>query len=619
MPLRTAARSPVSSPVRSIWRGIVCTVLVASPLLAMAAEPRATSPRLDGGKVAPTKSGLDAELFYQLFVGELAFARGEPGVAYQVLLEAARRTKDEALFRRTVEVAARSGAGEEALAAAKAWRQAQPRSLAAAQTQAELLLALNRGPEAVEPLRALIDAVPTADRKAALASLPRFVPTGGNAERGKTAAGAIDKVLEPWLNQADTRPTALLASARTWAMAGDNAQALKLLRDTLTAEPANEGAGFLAVELMGREPEAEALIQNYLKVNPASPPVRLGYARRLTAAQRYPEALSQTQAVTTSADTAPPAAWLMQGALLIELGQPAPAQAALQRYLMVQEGASAKPAAASASNADNEDEANAPSGNRQERSQAYLMLAQTAEQLKDYAGAQAWLDKLGETPDGGQALQRRASLLARQGKLAQARELLHRMPESNNDELRAKFMAEAQLLRELERWKDAEAVLKTANQRLPDDADLLYEQAMVIERLGRFDEMERLLRRVIQLKPDHHHAYNALGYSLADRNVRLEEARQLVARALELAPGDPFITDSLGWIEFRMGRQDIAAQLLRQAYSRRPDTEIAAHLGEVLWAQGERDEARRVFRQGRERDATNEVMRDTLKRLKVDL
>ncbi len=617
MPLRTAARSPVSSSARSIWRGIACTVLVASPLLAMAVEPRATSPRLDGGKVAPTKSGLDAELFYQLFVGELAFARGEPGVAYQVLLEAARRTKDEALFRRTVEVAARSGAGEEALAAAKAWRQAQPRSLGAAQTQAELLLALNRGPEAVDPLRALIDAVPLADRKAALASLPRFVPNGGNAQRSSSAAGAIDTVLEPWRNQADTRPTALLASARTWAMAGDNTQALKLLRETLTAEPANEGAGFLAVELMGREPEAEALIQQYLKTNPASPPVRLGYARRLTAAQRYPEALSQTQSVTASADTAPPAAWLMQGALLIELGQPAQAQAALQRYLALQESAAAKPAATSAS--DNADEADAPSGNRQELSQAYLMLAQTAEQLKDYASAQSWLDKLGETPDGGLALQRRASLLARQGKLTQARELLHRMPESNNDELRAKFMAETQLLRELERWKDAEAVLKTANQRLPDDADLLYEQAMVIERLGRFDEMERLLRRVIQLKPDHHHAYNALGYSLADRNVRLEEARQLVARALELAPGDPFITDSLGWIEFRMGRQDIAAQLLRQAYSRRPDTEIAAHLGEVLWAQGERDEARRIFRQGRERDATNEVMRETLKRLKVDL
>lgn len=615
MPLRTAARSLVLPTLRSTWRGIACAMLVASPLLAMAAEPKATSPRLDGGKAAPLSSGLDGELFYQLFVGELAFARGEPGVAYQVLLEAARRTKDEALFRRTVEVAARSGAGEEALAAAKAWRQALPRSLGAAQTQAELLLALNRGQEAIDPLRALIDAVPVADRKAALASLPRFVPTGGNAQRSTAAASAIDKVLEPWRTQADTRTTALLATARTWAIAGDNAQAMTLLRDTLVADPVNEGAGFLAVELMGREPGAEALIQQYLTANPASPPVRLGYARRLTAAQRYPEALSQTQAVTAAADTAPPAAWLMQGALLIELGQPAPAQAALQRYIALQEAA--KPAASNTG--DGADDTEAPEGPRQELSQAYLMLAQTAEQQKDYAGAQAWLDKLGETPDGGAALQRRASLLARQGKLTQARELLQRMPESNNDELRAKFMAETQLLRELERWKDAEAVLKAANQRLPDDADLLYEQAMVIERLGRFDEMERLLRRVIQLKPDHHHAYNALGYSLADRNVRLEEARQLVARALELAPGDPFITDSLGWIEFRMGRQEIAAQLLRQAYAHRPDTEIAAHLGEVLWAQGERDEARRIFRQGRDRDATNEVMRETLKRLKVDL
>lgn len=618
MPLRTAARSIAPLHARRTWRNMACAVLLASPLLALAAEPRTTSPRLDGGKSAPVNSGLDAELFYQLFVGELAFARGEPGVAYQVLLEAARRTKDEALFRRAVEVAARSGAGEEALGAAKAWRQALPRSTGAMQTQAELLLALNRAPEAVDPLRALIDAIPVSDRKAALASLPRFVPSGANAQRSAAAAGAVDKVLEPWRSQAETRPTALLASARAWALGGDHAQALKLLRETLSADPTNEGAGFLAVELMSKEPEAETLIQQHLKTTPNSLPVRLGYARRLTAAQRYPEALNQTQAVTESGPGAPAVAWLMQGALLIELGQPTAAQSALQRYLALRE-AVGSPSSAPTDDDNATDTTTSAKGQQQELAQAYLMLAQTAEQQKDYAGAQAWLDKLGETPDGGAALQRRASVLARQGKLAQARELLNRMPEATNDELRAKVMAQTQLLRELERWKDAEAALKSANQRLPDDADLLYEQAMVTERLGRFDEMEQLLRRVIQLKPDHHHAYNALGYSLADRNMRLEEARQLVARALELAPGDPFITDSLGWIEFRMGRRDIAAQLLRKAYAHRPDTEIAAHLGEVLWTQGERDEARQIFRQGRERDASNEVLRETLKRLKVDL
>ena len=107
--------------------------------------------------------------------------------------------------------------------------------------------------------------------------------------------------------------------------------------------------------------------------------------------------------------------------------------------------------------------------------------------------------------------------------------------------------------------------------------------------------------------PDHQYAYNALGYSLAERNLRLPEARELIHKALELSPGEPFITDSLGWVEYRLGNRDDAIRLLRDAYQSRPDPEIAAHLGEVLWASGKAEEARRVWREGRSRDASNDV------------
>jgi Flp pilus assembly protein TadD len=214
---------------------------------------------------------------------------------------------------------------------------------------------------------------------------------------------------------------------------------------------------------------------------------------------------------------------------------------------------------------------------------------------------------------------RRAGLMARQGQLKEARALIQAVPERTGDDARAKLLAEAQVLRDVKRWQDAAAVLAAANQRFADDTDLMYEQAMVEEKLDRLPEMERLLRRVIALKPDHPHAHNALGYSLADRGVRLDEARSLIQRALELSPGDPFITDSLGWVEFRLGTRDEALRLLRQAYAARPDTEIAAHLGEVLWAAGQRDEARRIWQDARGRDAGNEVLRETLARLKVGL
>jgi len=209
--------------------------------------------------------------------------------------------------------------------------------------------------------------------------------------------------------------------------------------------------------------------------------------------------------------------------------------------------------------------------------------------------------------------------MARQGQLKEARALIQAVPERTGDDARAKLVAEAQLLRDVKRWQDAATVLAAASQRFADDTDLIYEQAMVEEKLDRLPEMERLLRRVIALKPDHPHAHNALGYSLADRGVRLPEARTLIQRALELSPGDPFITDSLGWVEFRLGNKDEALRLLRQAYAARPDTEIAAHLGEVLWAAGQRDEARRVWQEARGRDASNEVLRETLARLKVGL
>ncbi len=311
-------------------------------------------------------------------------------------------------------------------------------------------------------------------------------------------------------------------------------------------------------------------------------------------------------------------AWLLRGALEIEVSQPKSALDSLQTYLRLDdqrlETTPARP-----ETEDDEDDDVVTSTDPRERAQAYLMLAQAAEQTRDYAGAQAWLEKLSDASSSSTVVIRRASLLQRQGKLDEALKLVRGLPESTPDEQRLRFASEAQLLRDAQDWPRAHAVLARANQKLPDDADLLYEQAMVADRLQRPEEMEALLRQVIRIKPDQPHAYNALGYSLADRGDRLDEARQLIAKALELAPGDPFITDSLGWVEFRRGRKDESLRLLRQAYERRPDTEIGAHLGEVMWSMGQRDEARKVWKESQARDTGNEVLRETLQRLKVAL
>ncbi|MGZ5131967.1 MAG: tetratricopeptide repeat protein, partial [Caldimonas sp.] len=238
---------------------------------------------------------------------------------------------------------------------------------------------------------------------------------------------------------------------------------------------------------------------------------------------------------------------------------------------------------------------------------------------RDFASAERWLARIDNPQRALEVQSRRASLLAKQGKLAEGRQLIRRLPEQTTADARAKFVAEAELLREAKQWGEASKVLAQANKAYPDDTDLLYEQAMTEEKLNHLDEMERLLRRVIELKPNHHHAYNALGYSLAERKIRLPEARALIQKALELSPGEPFITDSLGWVEYRLGNRDEAIRLLRVAYQARPDPEIAAHLGEVLWSTGQAEEARRVWREGRSRDSANDVLRETLARLRVEL
>ncbi len=233
--------------------------------------------------------------------------------------------------------------------------------------------------------------------------------------------------------------------------------------------------------------------------------------------------------------------------------------------------------------------------------------------------AQQWLASV-DSPEQALAVQTRlAQILARQGRLEEARQSIRAAPERSPEDARLKLLAEAQLLRDHGQPGQAYELLNGALQQTPDEETLLYEAAMAAERVGRFEVMERLLRRLIELKPGASHAYNALGYALADRNLRLPEARTLIEKAVQLSPNDAYIQDSLGWVQFRQGNLRQARQTLEAAFRKRPDAEIAAHLGEVLWILGEREAALRVWREGQRLEADNETLRKTLLRLRVRL
>ncbi|MFG6458844.1 tetratricopeptide repeat protein [Roseateles sp. BYS96W] len=541
-------------------------------------------------------SAMDAPLFYQLLIGELELNSGQPGVAFQVLLDAARRTGDEELFKRVVNIALQARAGDQALMAARAWADAAPKSADPQQTIVQLLALLNKPAEVPPALTALLRLSPAPERPNLIAALPRLFQ---RAPDPKAVLAALKPVLQA--QTGPLKPAALYSEARLTLAAGDSARALTLTRELDQAMPDGDDAMQLALDLLPTEPDAEALITARLQQKPDQPALRQAYGRSLIKAQRTADAQREFQQLTqTTPDN--PAAWLALGAIELELKHLPAAEAALRESLKRLDTPAAGTDAEIAARADG-------------RQSAWLLLSQVAEQGGDLKAAEAALQKV--EGDGLDLRFRRATLLARQGKLAEGRKLLKPAADASAADARAALLAESQLLRDNRDFAGSASVLKGALERFPDDTDLLYEQAMMSEKLSRFDEMEAQLRKVVELKPNHHHAYNALGYSFADRNVRLPEAKELIERALKLAPGEPFIVDSLGWVEFRLGRLPEATKLLRQAYSARPDAEIAAHLGEVLWASGAQDEARRVLAEAAQRDPTNEALRDTLARLKV--
>lgn len=547
------------------------------------------------GNGEPLASAMDASLFYQLLLGELQVQEGDPGAGYSLVLDAARKTNDPELFQRAVNIALQSRAGEAALQAARAWLQAYPNSREAKRTTLQILLALNRLSDVGDLLASELADTPISERPSVIAAIPRGFM---RAPDKKQAARVVEQALSDHLQRPETGAAAWVAMGRMRALAGDQVGALEAARKAVAFDSASEDAALLALEVIGPgQPLAEPLIRSVLDKSP-TPALRMGYARSLLESERPNDAIVQLQRLTNERPDFSPA-WLTLGLLQLQQNLLEPAEASLTRYLSLPPDHSLE-------------------GPQRARTEALLGLAQIAEKRKDLAAAERWLNQIENPDDRIVVAARRASILARLGHLEEARALIQAWPAQTPAEARTRLMAEVQLLRENGRATTAYELLGAAIQRSPQDHELLYDQALMAEKMGNYDAMERLLRRLIALKPDYHHAYNALGYSFAERNIRLAEARALINKALEFAPQDPMIMDSLGWVEFRSGNNAEALKILQAAYKGRKDADIAAHLGEVLWAVGQREQAVAVWREGLRLESDSETLTETLKRLKVN-
>jgi Flp pilus assembly protein TadD len=557
------------------------------------AEQQATAETEKAAQLARLpKVELTPTLLNQLLRAEFAFRKGDWQGPYLTMLALAQQTRDPRLARRAAEMALAARQQDDTLAAVREWRKLDPESEEATQYYLGMVILSDNISDAEEIFRKRLESAPAEVRGVVLYQVQQLL----SRAKDKEAANAmLERLVAPYGDTVEGR--VVLAQA---ALArGDKEEGARQARAALELQSSSQIAMLTLAQASDSEEQATALLEKFLVTNPNAREVRAAHARILVNAKQYEEARRQFALLDQQQPDNVTTLYAL-GVLSTQLNDPAGAERYFTRFVEVL-----------GRNPDDE----------RDPSKALLILSQLAEERGDLQAAVGWLDKL---PEGDEktvfsAQLRRAQLLGKGGDVPAARRLLASLKPSDPTAQAQVAAAEAQILRDAGQAGQAYQLMQAATKRFPANPDLLYDYALLAEKAGQVEEMERALREVMRLAPDNHHAYNALGYSLAERNVRLEEARALIVKALAMAPEDPFIMDSMGWVEYRMGNLEAAEAHLRRAYGLRRDPEIAVHLGEVLWQRGKRADAQKLWLEARAKDPQNDTLRSTLARLRLTL
>ncbi len=548
-----------------------------------------------------TEGRASGEYLFQYLMSEIAGQRGSSAVAFSGLFDLAKRTRDPRVARRAVELAFQSRQFDQALESATLWAELEPESPLA--RQALSVIAANQGdlPTATatftrmlaEPGKAptlflQLPAMLSRASSAGLAGAGAGVGVGANKgaatlDRVKIAA-TVRELAKPY----PSMPESHYAVAQSAFVAGDAKAALIAINEAERLKSGWPQAAILKAQILSETSRESGIsyLEGFLKANPDAVEARLTYARLLVAQKLYLPAREEFRKADVGNTTDPEIPYSI--ALISQQIEDYPeAEKQFQRTLTL------KP---------------------RDPNPVLFNLGVVAEARKDINGAIAYFGQVTDSEYFVSAKLKIAGLLAKREGIDSGRKFLQDARDAqgaDDDALSTRIQllqAEAQLLREAKAFKEAFNLLSGAIEKNPDSADILYDRAMLAEKLDKYDVLETDLRRVIKLKPDYAHAYNALGYTLADRNIKLTEAYELIQQALKLSPDDAFIQDSLGWVQFRMGKKTEALATLKKAYETRRDPEIAAHLGQVLWASGARDEAQKIWRAALTESPENESL-----------
>ena len=531
------------------------------------------------GQLELPKQDLTGPILFDFLLGETALQRGDRDVASESYLRLAKTTRDPRVAQRATEVALLSRRPIQALDAANLWVELDSNSVIAHQTLAALLVSNDRLDEARIHLDRLLDL--EGDPSKFFMQLNNLLVR--NTDKTETLR-LVQQFAEPY----PEIPEAYFAVAQAASLAGQFELARQQMKLVLALRPDWEMAAIYNGRILNRVSSARAIefYENYLKTYPKANKTRIIFARMLVAEKNYIMARGQfRQLLAQSPGNANVA--LAVGLLSMELRDFDAAEKSFKKALEF---------------------------GYKDLNTIRFYLASIYEKTHRLDKAMASFRSVVRGNQFLPAQIRYAYLLSKQGKLVKARKHLQQLPVKSDQQRAHLIVTEAELLREAGAHQEVFDLLSNGLMKLPDYPELLYDRAMAAEKIGKIDILEKDLRKLIQLKPDHAHAHNALGYSFAEHGNRLPEALELIEKAIRLSPEDPYIIDSLGWVHYRMGNLNKGVSYLKQAFVIKPDPEIAAHLGEVLWMQGTKEEAKEIWRSTIKIHPENEVLLNTMKK-----
>ncbi len=580
----------VTSRMRSSFRRLALYAAlgaISSVWLSAGAQPAASSPAVPGADTSSAAtSGLSADVLYRILVGDIALQRGDAALGARAYFEAAREAQDARLARRATEVALFARQRSLALEAAKLWQALDPTAERARQMVATLTQSGAGNELKAELEHVLADAAAGGTLGDAFIQLNQAL----SAQTDKAAVfRLIVELAKPYPSSAEAQFAVALAGYNTGLSDVEIAAAsIRAADRALVLKPGWERAALVKTDILAKtSPEgAISFLNGFLASVPESRAASVALAQLYVEQKRYPEARDVFQRLSTEVPDDRELQFAV-AALSVQMRDFATAQ---RLFEALKKSGFGEPGVVT------------------------FYLAQIAEEAKRYDDAIALYGEVTEGDRAWTAKLRVAAMMAKKGDLPGARRYLATLKADGVEQRIERTQTEAQLLRDSGDNQGAYAVLTAGLVTNPDAADLLYDIAMVAEKLDRLDEAEKRLNQLIALKPDNAQALNALGYTLVDRTQRTAEGMKLIEQALALAPADPFILDSMGWAHYRLGNLDDSEKFLRRALADRSDPEIAAHLGEVLWAKGERARAQEVWQSQLKQTPDNALLLETVRR-----